>query len=214
MIYLIDFDKTISTSCSCNGMVTRFATIDTTEIDAQWEQGLLSTPQAMEMIFRSLQMDDKQLLEYISMMTIDPFFLEFLALCRRNSHPYAIVSDGFDLLISETLRQYTEEPITIYANQMVYRDDQWNLSFPYFSEETPMQGVSKPSIIKKYQQLDTVTFIGDGYSDFAAVHVADFVFAKDILATYCTEQGIPYIAYENFQDIITYTEAMGNQLIK
>lgn len=205
MIYLIDFDKTISSTCSCNGLISRFATIDTTEIDEKWEQSLLSTPQAMEIIFRHLQMDYEQFLTYVQTMTIDPFFLEFLALCRQKSYPYAIVSDGMDLLISTILQQHTEEPITIYANRMKYHNGEWRVSFPYYSEETPLLGVSKPTVIRQHQKSDAVTFIGDGYSDFAAAHVADFIFAKDKLASYCDQQQIPYTPYETFQDIVKKT---------
>lgn len=206
MIFLIDFDRTISKQCSCTAMIERFRTIDTSDIEEQWERGLLSTPTATEQIFKRLEVDEEQLVEQMRKVEIDPFFEEFLSFCKKYRCDYAIVSDGFSLLISTILhtriKDFADNPIRIFANQLVYCDSSWKASFPYYSEETPNLGVCKSQIVKQYQKEGKVAFIGDGFTDYQAAEVSDYVFAKDKLALYCQERQIPYYPYGNFKDII------------
>jgi 2-hydroxy-3-keto-5-methylthiopentenyl-1-phosphate phosphatase len=46
-----------------------------------------------------------------------------------------------------------------------------------------------------------VVFVGDGYSDRCAALAADRVFARDGLARYLDERGVPYEPFENFDGL-------------
>jgi len=45
-------------------------------------------------------------------------------------------------------------------------------------------------------------YIGDGRSDFCVADTVDLVFAKDKLADYCGERGIPFVGFEDFSDLL------------
>ena len=49
-------------------------------------------------------------------------------------------------------------------------------------------------------------FVGDGLSDRYAVESADLVFAKDGLASYCTEQSIEHTPYQNLGDVAAHID--------
>jgi 2-hydroxy-3-keto-5-methylthiopentenyl-1-phosphate phosphatase len=49
-------------------------------------------------------------------------------------------------------------------------------------------------------------FVGDGFSDRAAAHAADLLFAKDKLADYCVESNLPFEPFSTFDDIRAYLE--------
>ncbi|OEH84561.1 hypothetical protein BHU72_08620 [Desulfuribacillus stibiiarsenatis] len=202
MIYLVDFDKTISKQCSCATMIDHFATADTTILEQEWESGRLSTPQMTDKMLSILDMTEETLLQVIKGIEIDPYFPAFFNHCIRHQKRIAIVSDGYSLLIHSILKQYMIEDIQVYANELYFDNGIWKASFPYHSMSTPNLGVSKRDIIKKYQKLDHVTFIGDGYTDYQAAETADRVFAKDKLAIHCQKNGISYLPFQNFQDII------------
>ncbi|OEF96345.1 MtnX-like HAD-IB family phosphatase [Desulfuribacillus alkaliarsenatis] len=208
MIFLIDFDKTISKQCSCTTMIEKFKISCTDEIEEQWEIGALSTPAATKEILKVLRMTEPELIETINSVEIDSSFIQFIKFCKQNDYEYAIVSDGFFLLITTILSKYIDQPIKIFANQLVCCDSRWTAHFPYHSDESPNLGVCKSQIVKQYQQQSNqpVAFIGDGYTDYQASEVADIVFAKDKLSVYCQEHGIPYIPYNDFNDIITYVK--------
>jgi len=206
MMFLIDFDQTISKQCSCATMIEHFATADTKEIDEQWEQGKLSTPAAMKELFKILDMSEHNLFTAMKKVDIDPHFGDFLTMCEQKDNKYAIVSDGYSTIISSILLNHSiigrHRSIPIYSNILKYYNYEWQASYPHFSEDTPNLGVSKSNIVKKYQQHSQVTFIGDGYTDYQAAKASDYVFAKSKLATYCENQSIPYFHYNNFKDII------------
>jgi 2-hydroxy-3-keto-5-methylthiopentenyl-1-phosphate phosphatase len=46
-----------------------------------------------------------------------------------------------------------------------------------------------------------VVFVGDGYSDRCAALAADRVFARDGLARYLDERGVPYESFEDFDEL-------------
>jgi len=206
MMFLIDFDRTISKQCSCATMIEHFATADTKEIDEQWEQGKLSTPAAMKELFKILDMSERDLFTAMQTVDIDDYFGDFLTMCEQRNNRYAIVSDGYSTIISSILLNHSitgeHRSIPIYSNILKYYNYGWQASYPYFSEDTPNLGVSKINIVRKYQQYSPVTFIGDGYTDYQAAKASDYVFAKDKLASYCESQSIPYFYYNNFKDII------------
>ena len=52
----------------------------------------------------------------------------------------------------------------------------------------------------KYRGQTTV-LIGDGASDRKAALLADVVFAKDALATWCDAFGVDYIPFETLADV-------------
>ena len=47
-----------------------------------------------------------------------------------------------------------------------------------------------------------VVYVGDGYSDRCAALVAGQVFARDGLATYLDELGVPYTPFEDLRDVV------------
>jgi 2-hydroxy-3-keto-5-methylthiopentenyl-1-phosphate phosphatase len=46
-----------------------------------------------------------------------------------------------------------------------------------------------------------VAFVGDGVSDRFGARYADVTFAKDDLAEHCRRASIPFLAYEDFDDV-------------
>lgn len=71
-------------------------------------------------------------------------------------------------------------------------------------------GNDKTYVIEQVRQPGSIlVFIGDGYSDRAAAHEADLVFAKDRLAAYCVDEGLPFEPWTTFADISAYFQRAG-----
>jgi 2-hydroxy-3-keto-5-methylthiopentenyl-1-phosphate phosphatase len=49
-------------------------------------------------------------------------------------------------------------------------------------------------------------FVGDGLSDRYAVDSADLIFAKNGLATYCSENGIEHVSFSNLNDVAAHLD--------
>lgn len=209
MIFLIDFDNTISKQCSFATLVENFVMSDISQLNNTWQFGKISTPDATDIIVKHLNMSEDNLLEVMNKIDLDPYVDDFFNYCERKNFGYAIVSDGFQSIIHSILSKHqlinNNRHIKIYANLLEQIAGKWRASYPYRNElSSPLLGVSKIDIVRKYQEKDTVCFIGDGYTDYLAASAANHVFAKDKLAQYCQTEAIPYQHYDSFQDILDH----------
>jgi 2-hydroxy-3-keto-5-methylthiopentenyl-1-phosphate phosphatase len=107
-----------------------------------------------------------------------------------------IVSAGFQELIEPVLRREGIE-LEVLANHVEARPDGWRVGFrdeaacTSCGEPCKRAGVAGPPY----------TYVGDGYSDRCAAVAADRVFARDSLARYLDEVGIPYEPFEDLREV-------------
>ena len=66
-------------------------------------------------------------------------------------------------------------------------------------------GVCKCRVVKG---TELQIYIGDGRSDFCVSDKVHLVFAKPKLADYCEDQGIPYVGFESFVDLLPKMKAI------
>jgi len=135
--------------------------------------------------------------------TVDSSFPAFVGFCQEPGYRFTIVSDGMTWMINHILNRHGIRGLTVYANQMHFGLDGVHLSFPWFDPQSPMRGVSKPTIVRRYQaEGDKVVFIGDGLTDLEAAGVADLLYARDQLLEHCRQQGIRVIGFSDFSDLL------------
>jgi 2,3-diketo-5-methylthio-1-phosphopentane phosphatase len=132
---------------------------------------------------------------------IDNTFSEFVRYCESFGAPITVISDGVDYFIKRILRRYNLAHLPVIANHLnINSDDSYSLSCPHTNPACPSaSGVCKCSKLSVHDGLRV--FVGDGRSDFCAAPEADIVFAKSTLSTYCEQQDIEYIPYQNFADV-------------
>jgi 2-hydroxy-3-keto-5-methylthiopentenyl-1-phosphate phosphatase len=104
------------------------------------------------------------------------------------------------------------EHLPIFANDLIFLDDQLIPSFPYINPDCPRCAHCKKThlIPDKYEDK-SIIFIGDGRSDLCAADVSDLVFAKSTLAEYLKEKGADYLGFEHLGQV---AESIKTQLIK
>ena len=142
---------------------------------------------------------------YVNQAIIDEHFIPFLGFIRSNEVAHIIISDGFDLLIEETLRHHgVTEAVCIFANSMKDDGNKVVMDFPFQDNDCAFSGVCKKRILRALKPyFDRIIYIGNGYSDIDAVPEADIVFARSMLKSYCNENNIPSFWYGNYGDIQT-----------
>jgi 2,3-diketo-5-methylthio-1-phosphopentane phosphatase len=141
-------------------------------------------------------------------LAIDESFAEFVTFCESHAIPMSVLSDGVDYFIERILAGHQLNTLPIVANCLTMHDDgNYSLATPHRNAScTASSGVCKCAQIAK--SSGTTIFVGDGRSDFCASGAADVVFAKGTLATYCEQQGIPYILYTSFADVQARLESL------
>ena len=119
------------------------------------------------------------------------------ARARRSVHAPIILSSGFHELIEPVLARERVE-LEVRANRLDARPGR-------LAADLARRGVCAVcgEACKRRSLADAsrYVFVGDGYSDRCAALAADRVFARDGLARYLDEQGVPYEPFETLHDV-------------
>jgi 2,3-diketo-5-methylthio-1-phosphopentane phosphatase len=200
---LCDFDGTVVPCDTIEQIYRAFAGPPCHELNQRWMRGEIGTREELQGCFATISASRAQMEALLDIIPVDPAFPRFVRLCRRQGYAFAILSDGLSWIIRYILGRVGLDGLCIYANQIEFRPDGFRLRFPWYDQEAPMRGVSKPTIVRRYQaQGHRVVFIGDGLTDLEAAGVADVMFARDRLLQHCRERGIPAIAFSDFSDLL------------
>ena len=198
---LCDFDGTITPSDLADFIFSRFAACGLF-YSRQWAQELIDTREEILRTFATIRAGPDEIAAALALIDIDPTFQELVDFTRQREIELAVVSDGLDWAIDTVLKAHGIQGLPVYSNHVVFEGGRMTCEFPWYDPLTPLVGVCKPLVVRRYRQDGgRVIFIGDGRSDREAVLEVDLVFARDALAQYCREQGIPAKEFNNFSEI-------------
>lgn len=195
-----DFDGTISKSDTADYILNLLAAPEWKDIEKQWESGAIGSSECMRQQIALIDATWQQLNNALDEIEIDPNFQDFINFCNTKGLPVTIISDGVDYFINRILSRHGLDNLPIIANHLVASgNSSYELKTPNsspFCESA--SGVCKCRMVEGYNMR---IYVGDGRSDFCVADKVDLIFAKDKLAKHCEENGINYVAYENFADV-------------
>ena len=196
-----DFDGTISIKDTTDEILSRFASPVWEMIEEEWKNGEIGSAECMRGQIALIDASKQELDKALDSFQIDPTFNEFVRFCNVLGVPVTVISDGVDYFIKRILKRYQLNHLPIIANQLIMTGERtYSLECPHTNS-----ACTSASGVCKCRQIGSRTgmriFVGDGRSDFCAAESADLLFAKSTLATYCEQQGIPYISYQYFSDV-------------
>jgi 2-hydroxy-3-keto-5-methylthiopentenyl-1-phosphate phosphatase len=105
-----------------------------------------------------------------------------------------ILSSGFRELIDPVLEREGVS-LEVHANRLDARPDGWRA---IWRDEAQCDACGEACKRGALPNGAPVVYVGDGVSDRCAALAADRVFARDGLARYLDERGVPYEPFENF----------------
>jgi 2-hydroxy-3-keto-5-methylthiopentenyl-1-phosphate phosphatase len=108
-----------------------------------------------------------------------------------------VVSSGFHELIDPVLAREGIE-VELRANRLDPRPDGWRVRWRDV-DACPVCG--EPCKRGSVLPDGPFAYVGDGYSDRCVALAADRVFARDGLADYLEEQGVPYERFDTLLDV-------------
>jgi len=196
-----DFDGTISIRDTTDEVLSRFASPTWEIFEEEWKRGEIGSAECMRSQIALIYASKQELDAALDSFPIDSTFNEFVHFCDTLSAPVTVISDGVDYFIKRILKRYGLGHLPVIANQLTMTGDRtYSLACPYINPTCAFA-----SGLCKCRQIDSSAgmqvFVGDGRSDFCAAESADLLFAKSTLATYCEQQSIAYISYQNFADV-------------
>ena len=134
--------------------------------------------------------------EVVSWMRVNAAVRAGFASFARQHEPL-VVSSGFHELIEPVLEREGVE-LEVRANRLDPRPDGWRVVFREQAECAVCGEQCKRSDVA---DLADFTYVGDGYSDRCVAELATRVFARDGLATYLEQKGVPFAPFEDFYDV-------------
>ena len=177
LIFLVDFDRTITLNDSTDELMNQFNPQLVEEYQAKFRRGELRVREYIKGLLESLKLTKEDYEKAVSKnLQIDPDFKKFIEL----GYEMRVVSAGtYENILPNFQKEGIDIPLEhIYSNKLTFREDNIEISFPYDNEDSD-EGICKKTILLKYKQkYKKVLFLGDAYSDIGAASKADFVFAK------------------------------------
>ncbi|KAK1911577.1 hypothetical protein P3342_012879 [Pyrenophora teres f. teres] len=157
---------------------------------------------------------------------LDPCFAEFFKWAKASGVRVILLSAGLEplirALVGHLLGTEAAAELQIISNEAVSWQDpcgntrrNWQVKL----HDSTEFGMDKSIHIQAYakrlghipkNKRPTLLFAGDGVSDLSAARSADILFAKagKDLITYCEREKLPFIPFNNWEDILRATKDM------
>jgi 2,3-diketo-5-methylthio-1-phosphopentane phosphatase len=203
---VVDFDGTACLHDAGVDLLERFGddperTGELGELDRAFDAGEIGLRDVLVAEAASLRGTRDELIAFaLTHCPLDPTFGAFAAWAADEGLPLTIVSDGFGLHIRPILEAAGLGHLSVSTND--WRDGRLSIGAPH-----PICvgcGTCKKQAVERARaEHGTVAFVGDGVSDRFGARYADLTFAKGHLAEHCREEGIPFVRYDDFDDVRT-----------
>jgi len=209
-----DFDGTITDIDTNDLIYFTFGGQPSYEIEELIAQGKLGVKEGALQHFKRIHLTEQEFLSFIFQNArLDEGFKDFCKLLSEKGIPLIVVSGGYVNTISSFFEKegIDSTNIKIYANRLKFNGR--HIEAVFFDESDECESGLGPCGNCKLRRLrelkaqyQTIIFIGDGTTDRCAAREADIVFAKGRLRDYCAAQGIPYVPFDSFHDIIHFLQ--------
>lgn len=197
----LDFDGTITTVDTGVHLLDTLAPPDWREVEALYKAGKIGSRECMSRQWEMLPADRAAIEAAVREVPLDQDFELLVDHLRTSGAEVIIVSDGYGFRAEEVGRH---SGVPVLTNGIDW--DRFAVVFPVVEPGCPcgLCGTCKRAPIEEARRRGRLTvLVGDGASDARAAEVADVVFAKDELARFCRQAGIPYRPFRTLGDVVT-----------
>ncbi len=195
----LDFDGTISTVDVGVHVLTRAASDGWRDIDEQFRRGEIDSRECILDEWELVTGDEATLRTIAAEVELDPGLGPLADALRAAGAEVTVVSDGFGFYVEDACAPFGLDILTNAVDFSTGR-----LLFPHEDRCCPCAscGVCKQAPIKEAQHRgQTTVLIGDGASDRKAALLADIVFAKGVLASWCAAVGVEFTPFDALTDV-------------
>jgi 2-hydroxy-3-keto-5-methylthiopentenyl-1-phosphate phosphatase len=208
-----DFDGTITTVDTTDHVLSRLASPEWEQLEAEWCAGRIDAAACMRGQIALLQGDNAALDAVLDEVELAPGFADFVDWCSLQAISLTIVSDGVDYFIRRVLTRQGVAGVPIVSNRLLGRAGARRLSQPHRREGCAAgAGVCKCQATRRRSSggpsRPAVIYIGDGRSDFCVSARADLLFTKGDLADYAQRRGQPHHPFSTFHDVLAVLEPL------
>ncbi len=209
MLFIIDFDGTLSVKDTIDDMLEHFADPSWEDAEKSWLNGDITAVECMTQQIRMVKADNITLEGFFRGIQLDATFLPFYKHISQFAK-VAIVSDGLDHSVKVAMRNAAMPDIPVYANHLHFVPDGIDITFPNLVNGCDGGNGTCKCAVARNLSLESggpVVLIGDGKSDACLAGRADVVFAKGSLIKHCEKNNIPHHKFQTFADVLAKVKA-------
>lgn len=202
---LVDFDGTACLHDVAEHLLIAFGDPAWPEYDEAVDRGEIGLREAISAQDAMLRADRATLVAYaLDHCPLDPTFAPFVAWLAGLDIPVVLVSDGFGFYIRPILEAAGLAELEVHTNEQRWSAAGRPAGMDFVSAHPRCVGCGtcKMQAVQRWQgSRGPVAFIGEGQTDRYGALYADLVFAKDALPGYCRADGVPFVAWDDFDDV-------------
>ena len=204
MLFIVDFDGTISVKDTIDAMLEKFADPSWEEIEQEWLDGKITAVDCMSKQISMVRADHMALETFFRGIQLDASFLPFYKYVTKFAK-LVIASDGLDHAIKVATRNAGWPEIPVYSNHLNFIPQGISISYPLRKNDCAGgNGMCKCAVAKSLavNAMGPIVLIGDGKSDACISGMADIVFAKGSLIKHCEKKNIKHYKFQTFADVL------------
>jgi len=207
----VDFDGTTSEEDVSYRLFERFGRPGWRELDAEFEREAIGSRECLLRQAALLDAGSAEMLSYVAgHFGLAPSFPGFVAWAGDRGISVSVASDGLGFHVEPMLEAGgVDGAVDVFTNEMILRDGDPTFSFPHQHPLCRTCGTCKMNVVARHRADGPVAFVGDGFSDRLGALYADVVFAKDHLAAYCVDRGVPFLSWNTFDDVRRQLDELG-----
>lgn len=157
----------------------------------------------LKTIFGAINCSEQELDDLIYSMPFDKAAIEVIEVIEKFGGDFVILSAGSSYYIDKVLESNNINNVDVIANKGKYNNGKLEMIVDenkyYYSE---FYGVDKEKVVQnlrtKYKRL---IYAGDSHPDYKAALLADFVFARGMLADMLKDSNFSHEFFEDFHQI-------------
>ena len=200
---LVDFDGTACLQDVSELLLDAFGEPGWERFDDAVDAGEMGLREAAEHQVAMLRGPLEEMLAFaLDRAELAPTFAPFVGWAEERDAPLVLASDGFGFYIRPILDRAGLGDLEVVTNELFEADRRWVLRHPNGHPECIGCGTCKMLAAQRLRERHgPVAFVGEGQSDRYGALYSDIVFAKDALVAICEQDGVPYRAWETFDDV-------------
>jgi 2-hydroxy-3-keto-5-methylthiopentenyl-1-phosphate phosphatase len=190
---VLDWDGTVTEKDSLWVVLEAFGDGEIFErVEGELVAGRISFREVLDLEFRTVTASLDEVVDFLRrVVRIRPGFTEL-----ARAHQPLILSSGFHELI-EPLLEREDVALEVRANRLEISPEGWRVRW----RDAEPCDVCGDLCKRRSLPPGPVAYVGDGYSDRCAALAADRVFARDGLAEWLDENGVPYEPFDDLHDV-------------
>jgi len=217
MLIICDFDGTVTASDTNSALARRFAPERYAGLEGKLASRELTLREVLTAEFEGITAGVDAVVEEALRIPFRPGFERLLDVADARGWQVVLLSSGFRELIEPMLeRGGVAGRIPLLANSITLDERGGSIAWRPLPDcelcGEPCKRHDVARLRSAYAPDAPVVFVGDGLSDRCGAETADIVFARDSLARYLDDRGLPFRGWNDFEEVVAVLETRPNEV--